>query len=44
MTKPVGKGNLGWTTICYQIVEKHRGKIEVFFQLRQGTEFVVTCQ
>jgi signal transduction histidine kinase len=41
-TKPVGKGTGMGLAICYQIVEKHRGKIEVFSQLGQGTEFVVT--
>jgi len=44
-TKPVGKGTgMGGMglAICYQIVEKHRGKIEVFSQLGQGTEFVIT--
>jgi signal transduction histidine kinase len=28
--------------ICYQIVEKHRGNIEVLSKLEQGAEFVVT--
>jgi signal transduction histidine kinase len=41
-TKPVGKGTGMGLAICYQIVEKHRGKIEVFSQLGQGTEFVIT--
>ncbi|WP_199341089.1 sensor histidine kinase [Nostoc spongiaeforme] len=41
-TKPVGKGTgLGLST-CYQIVEKHQGKIEVFSEIGQGTEFTIT--
>lgn len=41
-TKDVGKGTGLGLTICYQIIEKHRGKIEVFSSFGQGTEFVVT--
>ncbi|WP_235526401.1 sensor histidine kinase [Nostoc piscinale] len=41
-TKPVGKGTgLGLST-CYQIVEKHQGKIEVYSEIGQGTEFTIT--
>jgi signal transduction histidine kinase len=41
-TKPVGKGTGMGLAICYQIVEKHRGKIEVFSKVGQGAEFLVT--
>ena len=41
-TKPVGEGTGMGLAICYQIVEKHQGKIQVISQLGQGTEFVVT--
>jgi len=41
-TKPVGKGTGMGLAISYQIIEKHQGKIEVFSELNQGSEFVVT--
>jgi signal transduction histidine kinase len=41
-TKPVGKGTGMGLAISYQVVEKHCGKIEVFSELGQGAEFVVT--
>jgi two-component system, NtrC family, sensor kinase len=41
-TKPVGEGTGMGLAICYQIVEKHRGTIQVFSELGSGTEFVVT--
>lgn len=41
-TKPVGQGTGMGLAICYQIMEKHSGKIEVFSQLNQGAEFVIT--
>jgi len=41
-TKPVGEGTGMGLAICYQVVEKHRGKIQVNSELGQGTEFVVT--
>ncbi len=41
-TKPVGKGTGMGLAICYQIVEKHHGKIEVVSEPSQGAEFVVT--
>jgi signal transduction histidine kinase len=41
-TKPVGKGTGMGLAICYQIVEKHHGKIEVVSEVNQGAEFVVT--
>jgi len=40
-TKEVGKGTGLGLSICYQIVEKHHGKMEVNSQLGQGTEFVI---
>ncbi len=41
-TKPVGKGTGMGLAICYQIVEKHQGKIEVISELGKGANFVVT--
>jgi signal transduction histidine kinase len=41
-TKPVGQGTGMGLAICYQVVERHRGKIEVISELGEGTEFVVT--
>lgn len=41
-TKLVGEGTGMGLAICYQIVEKHRGQIQVISSLGQGTEFVVT--
>ncbi|MFW9262664.1 ATP-binding protein [Nostoc sp. CALU 546] len=40
-TKPVGKGTGLGLSICYQIVDKHKGKIEVISELEQGTEFAI---
>ncbi|MFE1744338.1 sensor histidine kinase [Coleofasciculus sp. H7-2] len=40
-TKPVGKGTGLGLSICYQIVEKHKGKIEVISEPGQGTEFAI---
>jgi len=40
-TKPVGKGTGLGLSICYQIVEKHQGKIEVISEVGQGTEFAI---
>ncbi|WP_017717830.1 sensor histidine kinase [Kamptonema formosum] len=40
-TKPVGSGTGLGLSICYQIVEKHRGKIEVSSPTGQGAEFAV---
>jgi signal transduction histidine kinase len=40
-TKPVGKGTGLGLTICYQIIEKHNGKIEVISEPGQGTEFAI---
>jgi signal transduction histidine kinase len=40
-TKPVGSGTGLGLSICYQIVEKHRGKIEVSSPSGQGAEFAV---
>ncbi|HBB34349.1 MAG TPA: histidine kinase [Cyanobacteria bacterium UBA8803] len=41
-TKPVGKGTGMGLAICYQIVEKHRGKIEVTSAPGEGTEFAIS--
>ncbi|MFB8791588.1 MAG: ATP-binding protein [Potamolinea sp.] len=41
-TKEVGKGTGLGLSICYQIIEKHHGKMEVNSQLGQGTEFVIS--
>lgn len=40
-TKPVGKGTGLGLSICYQIIEKHRGKMEVISQPGKGTEFAI---
>ncbi|MBE9128335.1 MULTISPECIES: sensor histidine kinase [unclassified Coleofasciculus] len=40
-TKPVGKGTGMGLAISYQIIEKHRGTIEVTSELGQGTEFAI---
>lgn len=40
ITKPVGGTGLG-LTICYQIMEKHKGKIEVISQPEQGAELAI---
>lgn len=40
-TKPVGEGTGMGLAICYQIVEKHRGKIQVLSASDQGTEFAI---
>lgn len=41
-TKDVGKGTGLGLTICYQLIEKHKGNLEVFSELGEGTEFCVT--
>lgn len=41
-TKAVGQGTGMGLAICYQVVEKHGGTIEVFSKLNQGAEFVIT--
>lgn len=41
-TKDVGKGTGLGLTICYQVIEKHKGNLEVFSELGQGTEFLIT--
>ncbi|NJR26370.1 MAG: histidine kinase [Richelia sp. CSU_2_1] len=40
-TKPVGKGTGLGLSISYQIIEKHRGKIEVKSALGKGAEFAI---
>lgn len=41
-TKPVGQGTGLGLAICYQVIEKHGGKIEVNSEVEQGAEFIVT--
>ncbi|MDJ0735790.1 MAG: ATP-binding protein [Nostocaceae cyanobacterium] len=40
-TKPVGKGTGLGLSICYQIIEKHKGKIQVASQPGEGAEFCI---
>src|SRR6476646_9554156 len=40
-TKPVGQGTGLGLAICYQVIEKHNGKIEVTSELGQGAEFTI---
>lgn len=40
-TKPVGKGTGLGLSICYQIIEKHQGKISVISEAGQGTKFTI---
>jgi signal transduction histidine kinase len=40
-TKSVGKGTGLGLSICYQIVEKHHGRIEIISGPAQGTEFAI---
>ncbi|MCC5641647.1 HAMP domain-containing protein [Nostoc sp. CHAB 5824] len=40
-TKPVGKGTGLGLSICYQIIDKHKGKIEVMSESEKGTEFAI---
>ncbi len=41
-TKPVGKGTGLGLSICYQIINKHQGKIKLISQQNQGTEFIIS--
>ncbi|HEY9747492.1 MAG TPA: ATP-binding protein [Allocoleopsis sp.] len=41
-TKPVGQGTGLGLAICYQVIEKHGGKIEVNSEVEQGAEFIIT--
>jgi len=40
-TKPVGKGTGLGLSVCYQIIDKHKGKIEVISELEQGTFAII---
>ncbi|PSB30017.1 histidine kinase [filamentous cyanobacterium Phorm 46] len=41
-TKDVGKGTGLGLTVCYQLIEKHKGNLEVVSELGEGTEFCIT--
>ncbi|OCR02688.1 histidine kinase [Oscillatoriales cyanobacterium USR001] len=40
-TKPIGQGTGLGLSICYQIIEKHHGRIEVTSEVGKGTEFAI---
>ncbi|BDI20123.1 hypothetical protein ANSO36C_59250 [Nostoc cf. commune SO-36] len=40
-TKPVGKGTGLGLSVCYQIIDKHKGKIELVPELQGGAEFAI---
>ncbi|QIZ71698.1 sensor histidine kinase [Oxynema aestuarii] len=40
-TKPVGKGTGLGLAISYQIIDKHQGRIELFSEPGEGTEFAI---
>ncbi|MBD2198629.1 HAMP domain-containing protein [Calothrix anomala FACHB-343] len=40
-TKPVGKGTGLGLSICYQIIDKHKGRIELASEVGKGTEFAI---
>ncbi|MEM9542051.1 MAG: ATP-binding protein [Cyanobacteria bacterium P01_E01_bin.42] len=41
-TKPIGKGTGLGLTICYKIIEKHKGEISIHSQPGEGTEFSIS--
>ncbi|MBE9184465.1 HAMP domain-containing protein [Microcoleus sp. LEGE 07076] len=41
-TKDVGKGTGLGLTVCYQVIEKHKGNLEVISELGEETEFLIT--
>lgn len=41
-TKPIGKGSGLGLFVCYNVVQKHQGKLEVISELGKGTEFNIS--
>jgi predicted ATPase/signal transduction histidine kinase len=41
-TKPIGKGTGLGLSVCYAIVKKHNGQLEVTSEVGQGTEFAIS--
>ena len=41
-TKDVGKGTGLGLTVCHQVIEKHKGHLEVFSEMGEGAEFSIT--
>ena len=41
-TKDVGEGTGLGLSIVFRIIENHQGTIDVFTNLNQGTEFIIT--
>ncbi|MFB2936887.1 ATP-binding protein [Aerosakkonemataceae cyanobacterium BLCC-F154] len=41
-TKAIGKGSGLGLFVCYNVVQKHQGKLEVISELERGTEFVIS--
>jgi signal transduction histidine kinase len=41
-TKPIGKGTGLGLFVCYNIVQKHQGQLEVVSESGRGTEFIIS--